>query len=298
MRSTRARPPAVNSRGRRRRARSLWQEEQAQCPQAPRYQAARRARKTQILRACSHAARGSQGFPGATTWQSSLPRSEAFIRSEEVESIIASLAADSRDADTPEGSREVANEERVHPYGAGADRAATRSARADEPVRRSPRARTASSSRARRLPPRSRTSAGEHGPENLPLHDLALVRARQDRASARRRDRHTRPDGRRARSRLRSPWLARRIRRHARNVPHGSAVRPSSRRHGDRRARARRQSDEKLEERSGHRFLDEHACSGETDLSRIVVLARCLSRGRLESQSANTRSGPCRRAPP
>ena len=37
-----------------------------------------------------------------------------------------------------------------------------------------------------------------------------------------------------------------------------------------------------LEERAGDRLLDEQARAGETDLSRVVVLARCLPRRRLE----------------
>ena len=86
----------------------------------------------------------------------------------EVERVVASLAADARDADAAERRRQVADQEGVDPDRAGAHRAADALRRARRcRCTRAPRARTRSSWRARSPRPRPRTS-GTSAPGRRP----------------------------------------------------------------------------------------------------------------------------------
>ena len=144
-----------------------------------------------------------------------------------------------------ERCRQVAHEERVDPHGARAHRpsdalGALRRAGVDD----RPRARSASSSRARSPSSSSRERLErKHRPEHLALDDLAVVRARDRRASARRRGRR-RSAGCPPRT-ISSPFARARSTKPA---TRSKCSRMDQRRHRrrvvarDRRARARRRS--------------------------------------------------------
>ena len=194
----------------------------------------------------------------------------------------------------PNGRRQVADEERVDPDHAGADRAADAlgplgRARVDDP-REAVRGRVGERD--------ALVLVGEglerqHGAEDLALHDLALVRARARRASARRRGRRARQAGRRGRSRRRSPAHARRSPRRARGGRGGSAASPSCRRRAGRRGRARR--------RSGGRARGTASATDSCTSSRVPARQTwpassywpaAFRAAASRSQSSNTSSGP------